>query len=329
MGTRRSWLFACTGAWFVVASAFAQDAPAKPRASEVAPPAPAAPVPAPPAPPPSTAETPAPKPRDVSVPPPAAGVPEPSATPAAGASPTKTPGVSPAAGAGPSGSAGVNAAPPTAAGTATPAAAGTPSPPTAAGTAPPTAAGTTPPTAARPTTVAPAGTSTDRERPPIAPSPAGRFYARLSLGIEASLWLGEASLWLGKSTQLFKPATLRLDLGYALRPETALIVRAGTWLRDGTTALNFLGAGVSEYFDDMFVTAVIGLDVYRVGSLSHSDLGAEGLAGQFEVGQIWRLSSLFEFAVGVHFELGTPLGHVDDVTLTTIGAGIFVSVALH
>jgi hypothetical protein len=48
-----------------------------------------------------------------------------------------------------------------------------------------------------------------------------------------------------------------------------------------------------------------------------------------EVGQAYRLSRLFEFDVGAHFEVGTPAFHPKDETITTVGAGIFASVALH
>jgi hypothetical protein len=368
MGSRRSWLFACTGAWLAVAPALAQDAPPKPRPSDVAPPAAAAPAP----PPPSAAGAPAAssKPRDAGPPPSAAGVPQPAApppasaaspiapaTPPTGAGPATSPASASPAPTSPATSANTQTTPPTGASppATSPTSANTQTtPPTGASPAPTSPATSGPPATtpapsdtaitadhANPPPSAPATSASqtpnaktsESERPPepFAPEPEGRFYARLGLGVEASLWAGDGTQLpqLPPLPQLFKPATLSLDLGYAFRPETALIVRGGTWLRDGTTALNFLGAGVSEYFDDMFVTGVIGIAAYRLGTLSHGELGAEGLAGQFELGQVWRLSPLFEFALGVRFELGTPLGHVHDVTITTIGVGIFVSVALH
>jgi hypothetical protein len=167
----------------------------------------------------------------------------------------------------------------------------------------------------------------DPERPPTE-APAGiedaGFSARLSLGIGAALWIA------GSELKLSKPVSLGIDLGYALNKRLALIVRGSTWLRDGELANEFLGAGAVYRITaaHLYLAGVLGLSFTRDGTIDQWVHRVQGVALELDVGQTFALSTHTDFAVGAHFQFGTPWGGTDLDAFTSLHAGVFVALAL-
>jgi len=169
----------------------------------------------------------------------------------------------------------------------------------------------------------------DSERPPGEPdagSGDAGLSARLCLGIGASLWIEQ-----GGNLEVWKPPSVSLDVGYALDRRVALIVRGSTWLRSGDPANEFLGVGGVYHFvaDRLYVASVLGLSWVRAGALDRWVHTRQGLALEIDVGQTFAFSRHTDFAVGAHFQFGTPLlREADTSTLTSLHAGIFVALGL-
>ena len=205
-------------------------------------------------------------------------------------------------------------------------------PPAAATPAPvvPAQAEAQPPVTPQPATPPPPSAAArvaahDPERPPSdSGSGDAGFSARLALGVGAALWIADGDL------KLSKPITLGLDLGYAFNKRLALIARGSTWLRDGEMANEFFGAGAVYHFvaDHLFVAGVLGLLFTRDGTIDQWTHRREGVALEIDVGQTFALSTHTEFAVGAHFQFGTPLGGKGSDALTSLHAGLFVSLGL-
>ena len=139
-----------------------------------------------------------------------------------------------------------------------------------------------------------------------------------------------AALWIaGGDLKLSKPIALSLDLGYALDRRLAIIVRGSTWLRSGELANEFVGAGVVYHFaaDQLYVAGVLGLSFARDGVLAEWQHRLQGAAIEIDVGQTFALFSSLEFAVGAHFQFGTPLLGKGIDAFTSLHAGVFVALA--
>jgi hypothetical protein len=127
---------------------------------------------------------------------------------------------------------------------------------------------------------------------------------RAALGVEASLLTRDGP------TSLRTPTFGILDLGFAPVPELVLWLRATSWFSFEPVAFQFFGLGASRLWveEQMFASAFLGLTMLddELGLPGGSEERVQGLAAQLEIGQLWPISSRFDFALGVRFELGTP-----------------------
>jgi hypothetical protein len=171
----------------------------------------------------------------------------------------------------------------------------------------------------------------DPERPPPPPKPPEEpepwpVLARLSLGIEGSLWFA------GNDSKQFVPVTTAIDIGYVISPELAILIRASTWLRaaEGHFANEFVGAGASYRFDEhrMYATGALGLGITRANGFSDFHHYVQGVAMQVEFGEAWGLSDHSEMALGAQFQIGTPLGGTKPDAFPSLSAGIFLAIGL-
>lgn len=162
-------------------------------------------------------------------------------------------------------------------------------------------------------------------KPVTSPSDSG-FAARLNLGIGAVLWVEDG----GDHLDVWKPPSVSLDLGYAFDKRISVIVRGSTWLRSGDPANEFVGLGAVYHFpvEHLYVEPVLGLSWVRSGAIDQWQHTRQGLALELDIGQTFTLSSLTDFGVGAHFQFGTPWGRQGEGTLTSLHAGIFVSLGL-
>jgi hypothetical protein len=151
------------------------------------------------------------------------------------------------------------------------------------------------------------------------PEPHGPFV-RLQLGV------GVALLTTGDTSQLRLPSFAHLDLGYQFSEALALALRLGTWLSYDSFAITFVGVGVTHGFEPegMFVTGMVGLSFRDPAFGISGDEERQGLAFHLDLGQRFTLAQSLYFAVGGHFELGTPLG-ASALEFVGFGVGPFVS----
>jgi hypothetical protein len=150
--------------------------------------------------------------------------------------------------------------------------------------------------------------------------------ARLTLGIEGSLWLA------GRDSKQFVPVTTAIDLGYVLSPELAILIRGSTWLRasENHPANEFMGVGASYRIPEetMYATGVLGLGISRYGGVNDLEHYVQGLTLQAEFGETWGLTDHSEMALGAQFQIGTPIGGKGPDAFTSLSAGIFLAIGL-
>jgi hypothetical protein len=146
---------------------------------------------------------------------------------------------------------------------------------------------------------------------------------RLQLGVAVALVTTGSEF-----SKLRLPASAQLDLGYQFAEAIAVALRVGTWLSYDTFGITFLGLGVVHGFEPegMFVAGFLGLSFLDPAFGISGDEERQGLALHVDIGQRFTLAESLYFAVGGHFELGTPLGSTEAADeFVAFGVGPFVS----